>query len=174
MSGANAGAKRGHTRSYLAFMVRFFTVLAAGEIAYHGLLRPHPAFLSYLQALAGSSAAVLRLLGEQVAAHGNMVAGPRFAFSIVTDCDAVDTIIVFIAGVLAFPCGRTLRILGAVFGAAAIAAVNMVRIVFLYYIGVHWPASFDLLHEGIWQPALILVSFGLWFAFVRFTLRRPT
>ncbi|MBU2500041.1 hypothetical protein KJ682_01795 [bacterium] len=174
MSGAIADAKRGNARPHLAFMVRFFTVLAAGEVAYHGLWRPHPGFVSYLETLAGSAAAVLRLLGEQVVAHGNLVAGHRFAFSIVTDCDAVDAIIVFIAGVLAFPCGRTLRLLGAGIGAAALAAVNLFRIVSLYYIGVHWPNSFDLFHEGIWQPAMILLSFGLWFVFVRISFRRRT
>ncbi|MGD9545990.1 MAG: hypothetical protein AB7V45_00455 [Candidatus Krumholzibacteriia bacterium] len=174
MSGGIASAMQGPAGAYFAFLGRFLTVLAAGEIFYHGILRPNPAFESYLEALAKSSAVVLRVLGEQVVAHGNMVAGNSFAFSIVTDCDAVDAIIVFIAGVLAIPGGRALRLLGAACGSAALAAVNLVRIVSLYFIGVHWPGSFDLFHEGIWQPAMILLSFGLWFVFVRISFRRRT
>lgn len=171
---AKQGASRSR-RDLMHYLLRFAVMLMVGQFGYYGLLRPHAAFGGYLAGLAAVSAAILRAFGASVEAHGNVVHGQLFSFSIVTDCDAIEPTLFFLAGVLAYPVGGRLRLLAAGAGAAAIVVINQLRIISLYFVGSFWPGAFVLVHEGIWQPTMILVTFCLWYAFVNVAVsRRPT
>lgn len=150
-----------------AFLARFAGLVVVGEWLYHGVLRTHPSFPEYLGALASMSARLLRVLGQEVAAEGIAVYGRRFSFTILTECDAVEPVLFFLAGVSAYPMAWRRRLLGAAIGGVALLAVNQLRIVSLYFAGVHWPSAFRVLHEGVWQTAMVLFAFAAWLLVVR-------
>jgi exosortase/archaeosortase family protein len=72
------------------------------------------------------------------------------------------TSLIFISGVLAFPAKWSAKIIGVVGGLLVIQAINMVRIISLFYIGVFFPKLFNSSHVFIWQSLVILAGVTLW------------
>ena len=87
---------------------------------------------------------------------------PGSRFSIVRGCDAMEATALFVAAAIAFPAPILRRLLGVVAGVLALAGVNLVRIVSLYYVGVYWRDWFDDAHIEIWQPAFIVIAIVFW------------
>jgi exosortase/archaeosortase family protein len=52
-------------------------------------------------------------------------------------------------------------------GAAAIASLNIVRVVTLWVIGRHWRAAFDTAHFTIWPFLIILFTAGAFLLWLR-------
>ena len=149
-------------RKEIAFLLKFGGLLALFFLA----VAPKPMndllvepFTS-LVAQAGGRAA--RLFGEPTVMHGTTIASPRFAVNIRNGCNGLETIFIFSAAVLAFPAPWKARLLGLAGGFVLIQLVNLVRIVSLFYIGIHWPKMFDDSHTVVWQIAVILSGVILW------------
>ena len=62
------------------------------------------------------------------------------------------------AVVISFPAPTGTKALGILAGVPLILVLNLVRIVTLYYVGVHFHGFFDTIHEGIWPFALIIAT----------------
>lgn len=126
---------------------------------------------AYLELQAWLAGACLGLVDPTVAVDGTNIGG-RFPLRIVLDCAALDAVALFAAAVLAFPAAAGTKALGLLAGAGVIVAFNVGRIVFLYFAGTTWPASFDLLHEDVMQLALILVAAACFVVHLRWSGRR--
>ncbi|MCC6321609.1 MAG: exosortase H [Phycisphaerales bacterium] len=119
----------------------------------------------YLGLNARLSAAALRLLGEQASAAGWMLTSPRMSLSIQRGCDAIDAMVLYAAALSAMPGILPRRkVLGLCAGLLALATLNIVRIVALYYIGVRWPSLFDLMHVEVLQAVFIFLALVGWIA----------
>lgn len=129
-------------------------------------------FPPYLHLNAGGTARILAALGEDAVANEAVVSTPRFALEIRRGCDAVDPISVLIAAIFAFPTTLKHQISGVVVGSLWLTLLNMLRIVSLYYVGVHVPAAFDLVHVDIWQPLFLLLAILFWILWVRRLLQK--
>jgi exosortase/archaeosortase family protein len=90
-----------------------------------------------------------------ISARGNLVTG-RFSMQIVKSCDAMEANILFAAAVLAIAAPWVRKAVALVVGLAALVAVNLVRLVFLYWTGVYASAAFEFLHYDVW-PLLMIV-----------------
>jgi exosortase/archaeosortase family protein len=112
---------------------------------------------------ASLAARLLRLLGEHASAIDNAVVSPRFILVVSEGCDALLPYWVFGAAVLASPVSFAPRLVGLLGGAALLLLVNQLRIVSLYFTGVHAPAAFELMHVEVWQPLYIFFAITLWF-----------
>lgn len=102
------------------------------------------------------SAWLLNLLGIPARLSGVQIQSPTFAANIVDACTGLLPMTVFAAGVLAYPASPKTRLVGLLAGASAIFVVNLVRVVSLFWIGVHWRAAFDIAHFLVWQTAIII------------------
>ena len=121
-------------------------------------------FTAYLSGYAKVAGAALALFEPGLHVQGQDIMG-RTSLRIVKNCDAMEVEILFLAAVLAFPSVWRKRLVGAVFGAAAIAAVNVLRIALLYEIGVHFPTAFEFAHLQLCPLLLVLTAvsaFLLW------------
>ena len=98
---------------------------------------------------------------------GVILRSPRFAVTIYNGCNGLITSLIFISGVLAFPATWRAKVLGVVGGLAAIQAINLVRIISLFYIGVFFPSLFSHSHIFIWQSIVILFGVTLWMLWAR-------
>lgn len=115
----------------------------------------------------------LTLLGVPASSDGATVAASAFTATIVPACTALDVIILFGAAVLAYPASIGARLRGLLLGVAALFAINIVRIVSLILIGIHY---FDLLEDAhllVWQTAMALAAIGLWLLWHSWASRAP-
>ncbi len=115
--------------------------------------------------LATLSAAIIMPFDDAVVASGRIIehTTAQFAVSIESGCNGVEATIVLIAGVLAFPATWTQRLTAILLGFLAIQALNLVRIISLFYLG-QW--NFDIFtwtHLYLW-PVLIMLDVLLVFA----------
>lgn len=112
--------------------------------------------------IAKVSGATLNLLGQDVKMSGVQIRNKDFGVSIRNGCNGVETMIIFLAAVFAFPAPWKARFLGLAIGIVAIQAVNLVRVVALFLTGAYFPKFFDSSHTVIWQTIVILFGVLLW------------
>lgn len=160
-------------RPEAAFLVRFLGLLlllflvVASRPVNDAVVEP----FTGLVARAGGAAC--RLLGEPVTTSGTLIASPRFAVNIRNGCNGVETMLIFAAGVLAFPAPWTARLAGLLAGSLLIQAVNVVRIASLFFIGARWPAAFEDWHVVVWQAIVVLFGVVLWILWAHRLALRP-
>jgi exosortase/archaeosortase family protein len=119
---------------------------------------------AYLASYAHLAGAVLALLDPSVHVHGADIVG-RYSLTFAMNCDAMDVYILFASALLAFPAGARARALGLAAGLAALVALNVVRIVSLYFVGVYFPRAFEFCHMDAWPMVIVLATcagFLLW------------
>jgi len=117
-----------------------------------GLIKP------YTHLLASAVASVINLFGAGATVADAQITSPRFSISIAMGCDGVEASSLFLAGVLAFPTSWRARLIGFALGIPLIHAINLVRLVGLYYAGVYLPSVFEELHVYVAQTIVILLS----------------
>ncbi len=120
-------------------------------------------FLPKLQVLnAKASAAVMNVFGEGATVHEMTINSSRYSVNIAHGCDAIEPLALFVAAVVAFPVAFRTKVPGLLIGAALLAVLNLIRIISLFYVGVHWRAGFELMHVDVWQPAFVVFSLFFW------------
>jgi exosortase H (IPTLxxWG-CTERM-specific) len=118
-------------------------------------------------------AGILNLFGEGASVAGNVVQTERFGVSVVTACTGLFLIGLFAAAVILFPARPSAKLIGLGLGVGGISALNVVRLVSLYYVGVHLPTALDTVHLVIWQSLLIVFAVALWLAWAATWGRAP-
>jgi len=104
----------------------------------------------------------LRLLGHNTVALDNVVKSGQFGITVVTACTGLFATTLFLVAVLLFPTSWGAKALGAAIGVGGIAVINIIRLVSLYFVGVHWPTVLDAVHQLVWQSLLIVFAVSLW------------
>jgi len=109
-----------------------------------------------------SAVTLARPLGLDIQPSGTQMLMPD---GVILDakkgCDGTAALLILSATILAFPAPWRSRLLGLLIGAVAIFAINAIRIMTLLLIGAHWPQWLQVFHVDVWQPVMVLISFGL-------------
>jgi exosortase/archaeosortase family protein len=115
---------------------------------------------------------------ERQAAGGQGPALPEqdvaFNFTLVPDCGAIPSMVIFLAAVLAFPARWWKRLVGLAGGIAILYCVNaLLRLPCLAVIGAlngggKW---FDFAHHYVWQGIYIVFVVLVWLAWVEYIVR---
>jgi exosortase H (IPTLxxWG-CTERM-specific) len=159
---AGTAAPRRPWRREIVFLVLFLALLAGS----FSLIAWNPVndhvVEPFTAGVARVSGVTLSLLGQDVEMRGTIIESPSFAVNIRNGCNGVETMLIFLAAVLAFPAPWKARAIGLVFGILAIQAVNLVRVVALFFTGAYFPTWFDTSHTVIWQSLVILSGVLLW------------
>ena len=119
-------------------------------------------FPAYMRFNARASVVILNVFGEGARTNGTMVTSSRFSVDIQHGCDAIDPSALFIAAVLAVPTSLRSKIPGLLLGTVALAVINLIRIVSLFYTGIYYPRAFQAMHVDVWQPIFILLALTFW------------
>jgi exosortase/archaeosortase family protein len=130
--------------------------------AWAALLLNDTAMAGIQHAFALVTSAVLRLLGCGTIVDGTMVMSDQFGISVVTACTGLFAAGLYVLAVLVFPATWRARLAGCGVGVCVLFAVNVVRLVSLYYIGVRWPAILDIAHQVVWQSLVIAIVVAMW------------
>ncbi|HUO86452.1 MAG TPA: exosortase H [Thermoanaerobaculia bacterium] len=140
---------------FLGLLAGSFTLISWNPVNDHVIV-------PFTAGVAKVSGATLVLLGEDVTMRGTIIESPDFAVNIKNGCNGVETMLIFLSAVLAFPSPWNARAIGLVFGILAIQVINLVRVVALFYTGAYFPTLFDASHTVIWQSVVILCGVLLW------------
>jgi exosortase H (IPTLxxWG-CTERM-specific) len=135
----------------LIFGACYFLLAVAPGVRF-GLIKP------YTELLARAVAAIINLFGAGATVEGALVSSPSFSINIAMGCDGVEASSLFLAGVLAFPTTWRARLIGLALGIPLIHAINLARLVGLYYAGVLMPSVVDEVHVYVAQTIVILLS----------------
>jgi exosortase H (IPTLxxWG-CTERM-specific) len=114
--------------------------------------------LPWTEVVVRSSAWLITLVDAQVVAGGKVLQSTRngFAVSIEAGCNGIEAAIVLLSAMLAFPAPWKHRIVGMLAGLLAVQALNVVRVVSLFYLGQWSTAAFDWAHLYAWQALIML------------------
>lgn len=128
---------------------------------------------SYLRGWAHISAGALKLMGERTTVSDSQVISPRFSVSIKRGCDAVQPTLLFVTAVIASPVALWSKLPGLAFGLLFLMAMNLVRVISLFYIGIYFSMkTFDIMHHDVWQAVFIILSIFAWAVWAVWAVRK--
>jgi exosortase H (IPTLxxWG-CTERM-specific) len=159
-------------------MLRFVSVfLVCLVVLFTGeLLQPVQAhvIVPFTSSLAHVSVWLMRLFDNHVIAQNDSIidALSGGGIQIVAGCNGVEAVLILVSAVLAFPAPWKHKLAGIGLGFVAIQALNLVRIISLYYLQRWNHVWFDWFHLYLWQALIILDALVFWLVWLRW-LPRP-
>ena len=154
-------------------MLRFVAVFVGILVTLFGLELLQPVqqhlVLPWTALLARFCVALVGLFDGAAMAQGKVLWNPGngFGVSIEPGCNGVEAFIVLSAAMLAFPAAWRSRLLGLGVGFLAIQALNVVRVISLFYIGQWNKEAFEFAHAYLWQGLIMLDVLVVWLLWVR-------
>lgn len=162
-------------------MVRFsllFSGLLVGLFVLCLLPPVERAFVEpFTAGLASICTALVSLFDGNVITYGKIIQSTvnGFAIEIERGCNGIEAMIVLTAAILAFPAPWKHRMIGLAVGFVAIQALNLVRIISLFYLGQWSMTAFEWFHLYIWQALIILDALVVWLIWLKYLPpREPT
>lgn len=117
---------------------------------------------------AQTTLALLHWFGMEAVRVATLIYHPDgFAYEIYYRCTGFLPVAFLGVSILSYPGSLRRKCIGLVLGVPILIVLNLVRLVHLFYIGVHNPAVFNFAHGLFWEAVLILMIFGLWFLTVK-------
>ena len=150
-------------------MTRFLLVFCAvlGSLFAIEMLSPvqQAVIQPFTVLLANVSTAVIVPFDNTVIAQGRILrdATTGFAVSIEAGCNGVEATIVLVAGIMAFPASLRHKMIAILVGFLFVQALNIVRIISLFYLGQWNYTVFEWFHLYLW-PVLIMLDVLVVFA----------
>lgn len=139
---------------FVLFLAGFYALVAIRPVN-DAVVVPFTAFLVRI------SAGLLAAIGETVVTDGTVIRSSLFAVDVKNGCNGIEATLLLLAAMLAFPAPPKARLAGIAVGLGVVQAVNLVRIVSLFWLGAHRRDVFDLFHAAVWQTILILLAVGV-------------
>ncbi len=169
---AGKTSRIGRTRSVRPFLLRFVGLLVLFYTAYTTSFESRPVQL-HLEVIA-HVARLMLLPFYDARVFGNLLDTSHGDFTMIigVGCDAAYPLACFVAGVLAFSAPCRDKIVGLVAGVTLIEILNLIRIVTLFIIGIHFHRYFDLFHTQIWEGLFVLLALLLWMAWAMRVVRK--
>jgi len=159
-------------------VLRFFLLFIVIQAALFGveLLNPVQVALvtPWTATLARLSAGVLQVFDPDVHSYGVVIQSLKngFGVSIQPGCNGVEACIILVAAMLAFPSPWKYKLIGIGLGIVAVQAVNVLRVISLYYLGQWDMRVFEFAHLYLWQALIMLDVLIVWLVWVRFLAGR--
>ena len=112
----------------------------------------------WTELVTAGSAMLITLVDPHVITVGNMLQSTRngFTVSILAGCNGIEAAIVLLAAMAAFPAPWKHRLIGMLAGLAAVQALNIVRVISLFYVGQWNMRVFEWTHLYLWQALIML------------------
>jgi exosortase H (IPTLxxWG-CTERM-specific) len=150
----NARRRLGFALRFLGTLVLLYVVIALNQVN-DGVIVP------FTEGVTAAAGAVLRAAGEPNRVAGTVIASPAFAIDVKNGCNAVETMMLFAAAVIAFPAPFKRKLLALALGLPLIQLLNVLRLAMLFWLGVHHRQLFDVFHVAVWQAVMILAGVAI-------------
>jgi exosortase/archaeosortase family protein len=106
--------------------------------------------------------AMLQLLGEPVYQAGRVVGSPLFNLEITPACTGLYQLLVLIAAILSWPATVRQWVWGLVLGSCILMAINLFRIVSIYYTALAIPLLLPFIHAVLWEGLMFILILLIW------------
>lgn len=159
-------------------MLRFFFIFLGILTVLFGieLLGPVQKYfvMPWTGMLASFSASLIQFFDADVTSHANIIqnAANGFGVAIMPGCNGVEACIILTAALLAFSAPWQPKLIGVGIGIFAVQAVNILRIISLFYLGQWNMKWFEFAHLYLWQGLIILDVLVVWLLWVHHLTRR--
>ncbi len=157
------------------FLVLFFLLLITLFVA--ELTPPVQKFFvqPFTALLATISISVIHLFDDNVMSYGVIIYNTvnQFAVSIEAGCNGIEASIILFSAIMTFPRSWKARLLGVTIGLVSLHAVNIVRIISLFYLGQWNMTAFEWAHLYLWQALIMLDVFIVFLIWLKFAPDRP-
>ena len=160
-------------------MARFFILFVVVVVAlFAAELTPpvqNAVVLPWTEALVRLCAGLITLFDSRVAAYGKLLQNKTngFAVSVEAGCNGIEAAIILIAAMLAFPAPWRHRAIGILAGLVTVQALNVLRVVSLFYLGQWSLKAFEWAHLYLWQALIMLDVLIVWLVWIRTLPRAP-
>ncbi|GAB4189864.1 MAG: hypothetical protein Tsb002_17270 [Wenzhouxiangellaceae bacterium] len=147
---------------FAVLLIGLFTVEVMQPVQQHVII-PFTAGLAQL------SSWLVQLFDSDVVSSGKIIRSLSngFAVEIQPGCNGVEAVIILFAAIFAFPAPFKSKMVGFVLGFFAIQALNLVRIISLFYMGQWSMTAFEWFHLYLWQALIILDALVVWLIWLR-------
>jgi exosortase H (IPTLxxWG-CTERM-specific) len=166
---AREGCRRGA-------MLRFLGIFLATVAVYYALaLSPWvdaKVLYPVMKVSARGTSALLNLMGVKTTVEGVVVRGADYSVAVRRGCDPLEPIVLFGAGVMAFPAPWRRKLPALVVASAFLFGMNVVRIVSLYLLGSNKSSMLETIHLLCWPAFFIICALALWVLWLRW-IQRP-
>jgi exosortase H (IPTLxxWG-CTERM-specific) len=148
--------------SFVAILVVLFTAELTAFVQ-------AAAVIPWTEGLARVSARLVQLFDGNVRAYGRVLQSTAngFAVSIEAGCNGVEAALMLVAAMLAFRAPWRHKLAGIVVGLVTVQALNVVRVVSLFYLGQWSRDAFEWAHLYIWQALIMLDVLVVWLLWLR-------
>ena len=161
-------------------MRRFLILFPICLLAGFGLLEVGPvaaAIAAFTKSLVTISGGLIHFFGGKATVAGDILMSPvtGSAVKVENGCNAINVTILLWAAILTYPAPWMQKLNGLALGSLALHAVNLIRIITLYYLGQYNRNWFDFAHYYLWESLIVLdtlVIFWFWATVVRRAGRR--
>jgi exosortase H (IPTLxxWG-CTERM-specific) len=154
-------------------MLRFFIIFSVLLVGLFTLEILQPAekyvILPFTSLIADISVWIVQLFDDNVLASGNVIQDKVSGFGVRIErgCNGLEAVIILFSAIFAFPAPFKYKLLGFAIGFVAIQALNLVRIISLFYLGQWNYTAFEWFHLYLWQALIILDALVVWLIWLR-------
>lgn len=159
----------------MRFIALFTVLLAVLFIAELTAPAQQYVVVPWTQQLGAIGGSVASWFDRGTIASGSTILNPAtgFGVTIVAGCNGVEATLILVAAIVAFPSSPAQKLAGIASGIVAVQALNLVRVVSLYFIGRSSPAAFEFAHLYLWQAMIMLDVLIVWLVWLRMIRRVP-
>lgn len=115
----------------------------------------------YLEVLSHLAGTVLNWCGQSNQVTGPTIWSAGWGITVAAGCSGTDSLLLLLSAILCFPASWVAKAWGIAAGTCALVALNFVRIISLYAVGLHFPSAFNYIHEDAWAVVLIVAVLGI-------------
>jgi exosortase H (IPTLxxWG-CTERM-specific) len=131
-------------------------------------------WVPYLNLNARLSGSILEFLGRDVTVSGRSISSAGASIQVERGCDAIHPSALFVSAILAAPASLRRKIFGMLVGTTLLMMINLIRIITLFYVRLHRPDLFELMHAEVWQALFIFLAILLWIVWALWATRTRT
>ena len=117
--------------------------------------------------IADISAYLIRAIGIPVQADEEILRLPHANMIIKFGCNGLEAVLIYLAGVLAYPASWRDRLIWGIGGVIVLEIINIARIALLAWVIERFPRHFDLMHDYITQSIMIVLAFLLFLLYLQ-------
>lgn len=152
-------------------LIKFFGIFIGVIVFYYVVLIGfgESIFTNYITATTQLAGMIINLFGGNVTVEGIRIISESFVIFLSFGCEGSEAIMIFIAGVAAFPASVKQKLIGFFAGGLFLYFMNLFRIVLLYFIGKTNVGAFDSFHNEILPVLFIIFSLIVWAIWIKWT-----
>jgi exosortase H (IPTLxxWG-CTERM-specific) len=122
----------------------------------------------YTRHVVSATTKILGIIGIPCTQQGSIIALPSIALDVKFGCNGLEAVMIYSVAILAYPADWKKKLVGIVSGFFFLQIVNLLRIVFLAYSGIHFKSIFEYIHIYVAQGIMIVISLGIFFVYLNY------